>query len=113
MVRGSSKMQDHIRTKGLSGTMRSLVQGRFQTEGSALMHRLRQIFLHSGQGPWYFANLSAGLSELVVSRGIRGAHPDSNPLEDKVSSRWLDEVFSSLVEEVQSIAPGLSAAGLA
>jgi len=110
MVRGSSKMQDHIRTKGLSGTMSSLIQGRFQTEGSALMHRLRQILLHSGQGPWYFANLSTVLSELVVSRGIRGA----NPLEDKVSSRWPDEVFSpSWEEQVQSIAPGLSAAGLA
>ena len=81
MVRGSSRMQDHMRAKGLRGTLGSLSHGRFQTEGAAIMRELRQIALQSGQGPWYFANVSRALSELV-----RG--PVSTPANFKPPFPW-------------------------
>ena len=77
MVRGSPQMQDHMRAKGLRGTLGSLSHGRYRTEGANLMHELRQLSLQSGKGPLYFANVSCALSELV--RGPRSTPAQFRP----------------------------------
>lgn len=82
MVRGSPQMQDHMRGKGLRGTLGSLSHGRYRTEGANLMHELRQLSLQSGKGPLYFGNVSCALSELVrAPRSTPAQFRPSTPLD--------------------------------
>jgi hypothetical protein len=129
MVRESVSMKDHIKTKGLLGTLGSLLHGRFQAEGTLLIHEVRQVVLQSGQGPWYFANLSS-LSSALMSRLVSkhvnwpgtlygaGGHQHISRLIEHYSSDSLPNVVEEVSlsieefsdwegEELQHVTPGL------